>query len=60
MWRAVAIDHWVTTLSGHPISIKCYPMGWILVRKASYHGRAGQVHRSLRSAVREAISNPVG
>ncbi len=60
MWTAVAVDHWVTVINGNPISIKSYPMGWILIRKASYTGRAGQVHKTLKSAAQTAVNNPIG
>lgn len=59
-WKAVAVDHWVATIDGHPVSIKYWPMGWVLVRKASYNGRRGQLHKSLKSAVWSAVHNPKG
>lgn len=59
-WRAVAVDHWVAEIAGCPVSIKRWPMGWILVRKASCQGRAGALCVRLADAVAVAVRDPSG
>jgi hypothetical protein len=49
-WTAVAINHWVTTTPAGPISLKKWPLGWVLIVKSNRHNPSTLFY-SLRSAV---------
>jgi len=50
IWSAVAIDHWVTTQpNGQPVSLKCWPDGWVLARRHN-RMRPALLFKSIRDA----------